>query len=113
MDTLPDWIFTRKVGARKNVVDIDHDGGVLVVLRSDEAAPLEGDSHGLLETRFDQVKDSTGHFVVIRRLRLSFDPEWQRRVMNHRARAERDGNSLHARDRAHLIVELPQAGTSL
>src|SRR5258708_1962170 len=40
MDALPDRVFLREPGARKNVIDVDHHGGALVVLRSDEAAPL-------------------------------------------------------------------------
>ena len=85
MDALPDGIFMREPGARKNVVDVDHSGGVLVVLRSDEAAALESDSHGLLETGFDQIIHRLRHFVVIGGLRLAFDPEGQGRVMDHRA----------------------------
>ena len=73
---------------------------------------LESDSHGLLETRFDQIKHRLRHFVIVGGLRLAFDPEWQRRVVNHRAGAERDGNSLHAGNRSHLVVELAQAGAS-
>ncbi len=85
MDAFPDGVFMREPDARKNVIDVDHHGGVLVVPRSDEAAALEGDSHGLLETGFDQVKHRLGHFVDVGRLRPAFDPERQRRVMDHGA----------------------------
>src|SRR5258708_12453463 len=85
MDALPDRVFMREPGARENVIDVDHHRSALVVLRSDEAAPLESDSHGLLETRFDQIKHRLGYFFVIGLLPPPFYPEGQRRVMDHRA----------------------------
>ncbi len=85
MDAFPYGIFMRKPGARKNIIDVDYYGGVLIVLRSDEAAALERDSHSLLETGFHQIINRLVHFVVVGRLRLAFDPERQRRIMDHRA----------------------------
>src|SRR5258708_8995654 len=91
MDALPDRVFMREPGARKNVIDVDHHRSALVVLRSDEAAPLESDSHGLLETRFDQIKHRLGDFVGIGRPPPDSDSDGSPRRLEHRAEDKPDG----------------------
>src|ERR1700691_5565926 len=45
MDVLTDGVLVREVAACENVVNVDDDGGVLVVLLGDEAPALQGDAH--------------------------------------------------------------------
>ena len=110
IDVLSDGIFIREIGARENVVDVDDHRRVLVVLRRDEAAALEGDSHGLLEAGFHEIKHRLVHLLEVGRLWLALDPERQSGIMDHRPRAERDGNGLHAGDAVHFVVEVAQTG---
>src|ERR1700733_10160036 len=68
MDVLPDRVLVGKVTACENVVNVDHGGRVLVVLLSDEASALQRDTHGLLESGFNQVEQRLMHIVEAGRL---------------------------------------------
>ena len=83
IDVFADGIFIGEIGARKNVVNVDDHGSVLIVLRRDEPATLEDGSHGLLEASFDEIKHRLGHLIVSGGLRPALDPEGQRGVMDH------------------------------
>ena len=111
MDVLADGIFAGEIGARENVVDVDHHRRVFVVLRRDEAPALEGDSHGWLEAGFHQIKHRLGHVLNVVGLRLAVNPERQRGIMDHRAGTERDGNGFHAGNAVHFVVEAAQPRT--
>ncbi len=108
IDALANGIFIREIGARENVVDVHHHRRALVVLRRDEAAALEGDSHGLLEAAFRQIKHRLGHLLEVGRLWLTLNPEGLRGIMDHRTGAERYGNGLDSWDVMHLVVEVAQ-----
>src|SRR5258708_4628094 len=100
----------REIGARENVVDVHDHRRALVVLRRDEAAALEADSHGLLKAGFNEIEHRLGHVLEVGRLWLALDPERQRGIMDHRAGAECDGNGLDTGNAMHLVVEVAQTG---
>jgi hypothetical protein len=101
IDMLPDGIFVWEVGAREDVVYIDHRRGMFAVLRRNQASALESDSHGLLETGLDEIKHSLMFVVVVGKLWLAFDPEGERGIVDHGARPECYRNGLHAGNGKH------------
>ena len=110
MDVLSDGILVGEIGACENIVNVDYHRRALVVLGCDEAAALDGDSHGLLKAGFHEIKHRLGHFLKIGGFWLALDPEGLRGIMDHRAGAQRDGNGLDAGDGTHGIVEVAQPG---
>src|ERR1700693_2374148 len=110
MDMLANRISPREIFACENVVNVNYYRRLLVVLWCDETTAQEGDSHRLLQAAFNETNHPLGHLLEMGGLWLTLDPEGQRGVMDHRARAERDGNGLDAGNGAQGIVEVAKSG---
>src|SRR5580704_2290107 len=85
---------------------------MFIVLRSQEAATFERNSHRLEVTRFDGVTQGPVHVLIVRGLCLAFNPEQSVVVADERNRTARQGNRANAGRRGEVVVELTIDGSS-
>lgn len=72
--------------------------------------PLQSQPHRFLKAGIHEREHRLVHILNGGRLRLAFDPEWQRGIVNHWSRAKRDRNCPDTRNGVHFLVEVAETG---